>query len=281
MEIQKVYEELYKDSCVLGYVDPQRVFDDYFADTLPFSGAGRKKSEFPDAFVIEAIKDFTNEHSNDIVLVISKDNDWIKALSGTNRIVICNSIIDSMKEMNSIDSILSEDMQEDIFQGAREDIIECAREQLEYECYELNDLEALDDLTIDNIEIKKVSNDYVPLKMTRDKISIIVNIEFIVSGTGEVFDNENSIWDSEDKEYITTEYSDVVFSNGHAEVGSEVGITFDFDRPKETAKVVDFRLNNAGNIIIDSNDVDYTPINEDELAIRDLREDKGYSRKWN
>ena len=57
-------------------------------------------------------------------------------------------------------------------------------------------------------------------------------------------------------------------------------IIFDFDDPKNSAEVDSFKLNSRGNILISNYKEDLLPIDEDEMAIRCLREDKGYSRRY-
>ena len=48
------------------------VFERYFAMTPPF-GLGSKRKEFPDAFVVEALIDWTNQQAPNTLLVVSED----------------------------------------------------------------------------------------------------------------------------------------------------------------------------------------------------------------
>lgn len=275
----KAYKKYYKEAVKLNYPNPETIFELYFSAKPPFALTGKKKSEFPDAFVIEATKQYIEEHPNDILLVVSKYGDWINSFLGFDEVIMCESITQAIKKINAIESILSEEMLEEIFRGAYQEILSQAKFCAECECYELNDYEFSEDLEVDSVEIKCVEDSYVPLQICRDMILIKTVASIKVSGHGEIFDEERSIWDSEDQEYILREYSDIEFTDGIAEVECEVRITFDFDDPESSAQVSSFKFNNRGNIGVDCSSVSIIPIDEDEMALRCLREDKGYSRK--
>ena len=105
------------------------------------------------------------------------------------------------------------------------------------------------------------------------------NVTIKVSGYAEVFDEENSIWDSVDREYFYMAYADIDFTDAEAEVDCEILISFDFDDPENTAQVIEFHLLNQGNICIDCEGASIREIDEEELSVRVLREDKGYPRR--
>lgn len=85
------------------------------------------------------------------------------------------------------------------------------------------------------------------------------------------------MWDSEDGEYIFREYADIEFE-GVSEVECEFQINYDFDN-LESIGIEKFKFTNFGNIEIECEDVITKLIDDDELAIRCLREDKGIPRK--
>lgn len=274
------YVDYYKDAVRLDYPDPELIFDLYFSSKPPFATAGKKKNEFLDAFVIESAKQYMEEHSNDILLVVSKDNDWRNSFADLDEVIMCESIDEALKKINSIESILSDSMLSEIFHGAYDEIISKVEFYVDGECYELDDYEFIEDIEIDSVEVKEVDDLFTPLKISREMILIKTVATISVSGHGEIFDEDRSIWDSEDKEYIVKEYSDLAFTNGMAEVECEIRIIFDFDDPKNSAEVDSFKLNSRGNILISNYKEDLLPIDEDEMAIRCLREDKGYSRRY-
>ena len=275
------FKQHYSDAVQLEYGDPATVFFQYFNGKAPFSSTGDKKHEFPDAFVFDATKKYLAEHPNDILLVVSKDGDWKAAFGDMDNIVQCDSVENALTVLNSIDSILSQDMLNQIFHGAYEEIVTDAQSKIECECFELDDYEDFNELDIESITIDSVNDSFIPLKIARDSILISTEIIAKVSGHAEVFDEENSIWDSEDGEYIFASYADVDFINAEAEVECEILISFDFDDPENTAQVCKLKLLNRGNLIIHCPDAIVTQIDSDELALRVLREDKGYPRRKN
>lgn len=79
--------------------------------------------------------------------------------------------------------------------------------------------------------------------------------------------------------YFYMAYADIDFTDAEAEVDCEILISFDFDDPENTAQVMEFHLLNQGNICIDCEGASIREIDEEELSVRVLREDKGYPRR--
>lgn len=61
----------------LSQVDSERIFSEYFHNYGPFA-EGKKKNEFPDAFILGALREFVWEKKKDIY-VVSTDKDFEKA----------------------------------------------------------------------------------------------------------------------------------------------------------------------------------------------------------
>lgn len=276
-ELFQAFKDNYLNACVLSYPNPEKVFERYFAVTPPFSPTGKKKNEFPDAFVIESLKNYIEDHPNDVLLIVTNDNDWKTAFEGFDEIEICETIDEAVKRINAIKCILNSNMLDVIFKSAYDDMVRDAYLAAQCECYELNDYETIDDLEITNLSVKSISDIFTPLKITRESILLKTETTLEISGEAEVFDEENSAWDSEDREYIFKEYADVKFK-GVAEAECEIQIAFDFDN-LESSWVRNFKFTNSGNIEIECEDIDSKQIDEDEMAIRCLREDRGLPRK--
>lgn len=274
------YNEIMKKAVNLDYPDPSIVFDLYFSAKPPFAEIGKKKHEFPDAFVIESAKEYIEEHYNDVLLVVSNDNDWENAFKDIENVIVCKSIDDAITMINNIECILSQEMLDDIFKAVYEDLILKAQKDAEFEAYELEEYEFTEDLEIDSVEVIDIDDGFIPLKISRDSILIKATARLKVAGHGEVLDEDNSIWDSEDREYIYVSYADLDFENGYAEVECEIEIGFDFDCPEGSAEVISFKLNNRWNISVECDSVNLTTVDEHELALRCLREDKGYTRRF-
>ena len=210
---------------------------------------------------------------------MSKDNDWKSAFDEVENTVFCESISDALTKISRIDSILSQEMLDAIFRGAYDEMITDAQGHIECECFELENYETFNELEIESVKIESINDSFTPLEITRDNVLISTDITVKVSGYAEVFDEYNSIWDSEDQEYIYTTYVDIDFTDAEAMVECEILISFDFDSPENTAQVVNIKLLNQGNICIDCKNATVTEIDDDEMALRILREDKGYPRR--
>lgn len=143
----------------------------------------------------------------------------------------------------------------------------------------MEDYETISDLEIESCIVRRIDCSFIPLEITRDNLLISTNLMLQVTGYAEVIDEENSIWDSIDQEYVYSSYMDIDFTDVEVEVECEVLISFDIDDPADTAQVISFKLLNQGNICIKCEDAIVTQIEEDEMAIRVLREDMGYSRR--
>ena len=80
------FQKEISSALMLSYSDPEKVFKKYFSNEPPFSESGAKKSEFPDAFVIEAIKQYLIDNPTISVLIVAKDKDWKNAFEDNKNI---------------------------------------------------------------------------------------------------------------------------------------------------------------------------------------------------
>ena len=69
----------------LANADAEKIFDSYFNSKPPFS-EGTKKSEFPDAFAIQALERWCEDH-DEIVYAVSGDKDWLNACANRDRLI--------------------------------------------------------------------------------------------------------------------------------------------------------------------------------------------------
>ncbi len=259
----KTYETFmhnYSEAIRLGYPDPEIIFDKYFLVKPPFSTTGKKKNEFPDAFVIEAAQQYLMDHPNEILLVVSRDGDWEKAFSGTDNVVFCNSISDAVTKINKIESVLSEEIIARLFKSAYKEMLADVQSSAECECYSLSDYEFAEDFEADRIEVSCIDDTIVPLKITRSSLLIKTTATISIDGHGVVLDEDSSIWDKEDGAYIYTVYANVSVTDGEAEVECEIELGFDFDDPAGTVQVSRVKLNNRFDIEIIGGTVELTAI---------------------
>lgn len=235
----------FKNSEELPYPDVEDVFALYFAGQPPFSSTGNKKSEFPDAFVILALKQYIQSHPSKCVLILTDDSDWKNALANIPRAILADSIGDGMRILQNCDELLP------VFKEALPDIERQALSQLESEPFTLMGYEIIDDPEITEISIKSISDLFVPLKITDSSILLRTTIELEVTGFATVLDEDRSIWDHEDRAYIFTAYSDVNFEKALAEIECDIEITFDPEDHSSYVEVEYLKLNVRFNIDIE------------------------------
>jgi len=183
-------------------VDIELIFDHYFNEYAPFSTKEKKKSEFPDAFVIQSIKDFVSKTRNKIIIV-SNDPDWENSFLDNEHIVFMNKIHEALNYINEIN---------------RNNSAQYYFELVEEELYKLliNEIENASFYDVNSPETKDVEIDDVGVKEITDICLLSVDdYEVIISGVAEaeisihanVFDEGNSFWDNEENAYIIKEYT--------------------------------------------------------------------------
>lgn len=264
----QVYQDNYARAVRLGYPKPEMIFNQYFNTQPPFAATGKKKSEFPDAFIIEATKQYIENHPDDTLMVVSKDDDWKQAFCDVENVFFSDSISNAITIINSIESVLSEELIEQIFNAASEEIAQEILSVAQWECYDFPEYEFEDDFEVDHIEVLNVSDLFVPLRITRSSLLIKVDATLLVDGHGVVFDADNSVWDKEDGVYIFKEYADLSISQGEADIECEILLEFDFDEPASTVQVSNVKINAAFNIDVEGGEVDLSPIDEiDEIDV--------------
>ncbi|MDO4730601.1 MAG: hypothetical protein Q4B14_00500 [Clostridia bacterium] len=218
-----------------------------------------KKSEFPDAFILLALKEYIQSHPSKCVLIISDDPDWEKALSGISRAILTKSIGEGIRTLQNCDELVP------IFNEALPEIQKQILSLIDLEAFELMGYETVDDPEISNIKVKSVSDLFIPLKITEDSVLIRTTAEFEISGYATILDEDRSIWDKEDRAYIFTAYSNVSFEEALAEVECDILIKFDSEEHLSFVEVDDVKLNVRFNVCVD--------ISEGSSTFTDCEED--------
>ena len=257
------YVDIHKDSVKLDYPKWEDVFKKYFQSVSPFAATGKKKEEFPDAVIIESTKAYMAEHVNDILLVVSKDDDWESAFKDCDDVQVVKSIEEAISIINKVDCILSPDMMSDIFDAAYDEMKSDLEFALECELYDVPEYEFESDFEIDSVKVKDINSFFVPLKVERNTLLFQTEVDIIVSGSGVILDEDRSVWDSEEKEYWLKAFADLYVQKGVATVKAEILVEFDFDNPSEVS-VSKTKLVNVGCIDIISEKYSIDPIDSDK-----------------
>lgn len=271
-ELLKEYNSFYGESVMLPFSSPEKVFDEYFNSCPPFSETGNKKHEFPDAFIIESVKDYLKKNPLSNILVISKDSDWEQAFKKVERVSFCDSIDDALKMIQSTSKI------ETIVSDCKKDIIKAIQSQAEFECYNLSDYEMpiYEDIDISSVKVEKIAN-IVPLRITSSTVIFKCIAQIIVNGSTRIIDEDRSCWDHEEKAYLFVSYIDISFEKGQSDIECEITINYSSEENDYTSEVSDARIieKYAIDIDLDGADITIYECSDDQLAYEALLEDHG------
>lgn len=220
------------------------VFGKYFAQEKPFGPKG-KKDEFPDAFVLVSLEKYAKENKIEKIIVISTDNDMKDYQSD---ILQAWDPITYLNEINAVKIPAYSKLKKSELKKVSDDVVSLMsyvsgqpfslmkRIQDEVEEY-LSDTfvysERFNYVDVEYVDIKhiKVNSDAKSLQILsieEDSIEALfdVDVEAVVGVTH--FDEENSIWDSEEKDFLFRENTST-----DLKISSTVTVTIIFPRPEE------------------------------------------------
>jgi hypothetical protein len=156
------------------------IFDDYFAGTPPF-GEGKKKSEFPDAFVLASLLSWLRP-GRPKMYIVGKDPDLLKFCSGRSDLIQ----LDSVAQLLSLALASSELLARlDAHVRANSRMLEKLREQLN--AYRAS----RSDIDVDHIEFEDLEIDSVLLVDETEEgnefvleIGVVAQVEIEAQETG-------------------------------------------------------------------------------------------------
>lgn len=215
------FKKFFASSTQLPYGDPAKVFEEYFSATPPFAQSGKKKSEFPDAFVITALQSYIADHPQDAVLVVTGDNDWKKALEDNSNIVLCENIDEAI---NAVTGQVSQ--VEELLDKLSDEIEHQLKDKANELWFVVRDYPEAEDVEVSNIDIVLI-NWPIILDIKNNEISVQVSIDITADGSTTVLDLNHSIWDSEEKTYIFSSYSALHFEEAHGRLDCIISLTAD------------------------------------------------------
>ena len=228
-------EVMYLD---IDSIELKTILDDYFNSRKPF-GAGKKKHEFPDAFNISMLKSLRKDYQP--IYVISGDQDFediegivlYKSIDEFLNLINTDKLISqqALEYINSIEDWIAKEIQEQFFdnpQNIEVDGFDYDRKVIiggyEYDEIELQNVKLIEMLSSEVIDYN--SEDQEIIVTLQCLVEIVINCTF--------FDQENSIWDSEDKEYILKEYG-LIKENHNKIIELVVNIYYEYENEDENS----------------------------------------------
>lgn len=224
----------------INTVDISVVFDNYFNERPPFSGPN-KKSEFPDAFVLEAVRMVSQQRGHKLY-VISCDGDMAAYAQQYDDVLHLNSVDELIDLVIRNEDELKQPVAfaDKIFSHLERSLIgEIRNKLLEMEFYPESD--HMFDIDVDNIEVDYISIiDKRILEVSSTHAQYEVNLGIKVTAYYSVVNYDESPWDSEDKEYIYLVTDELVVVHNQ-EISVYVNLDYD-DAIKERADIVDIEF---------------------------------------
>ncbi len=277
-EIISKFDKFLKDSkvCKLDCknIDPQQIIVDYMDSNPPFENKEKKKYEFPDAFMIAKLKRSFNEKNP--IYVITKDEGFKKAIEN---IAGLEGKYDNLKDVfdlinreneiyNEIKEFLSNSTHTtEILEKLKEEI----KDKLESNNIEVDGMRydrkgicggfEYEDTEIENVDINNFEFKSVDM-ITDDEVIVSVEVNTLILVICSFLDEENSIWDPEEKEYMFSTWKNIKEKH---EVDINCELTFSIVNSDEKNQERNYELENidvdSGNLMLNED----TKIDEEEI----------------
>ena len=268
-KLNQEYEMIYKDALMLTFTDPAEIFKEYFETLPPFSDKKDKKSEFPDAFIIDSVKKHIKKSHYKNILIISGDEDWSNAFKDMGRVSCCSSINEAMTLIQNADKILP------MIEDNMEEILDSIQSDAECECFDIREFYEIEDLNIESVTALEL-NDIIPLRISNDEVLFQGKAKLAVDGNVRYMDENNSFYDREDYQYLFITYKDLSFRGAEAEVDCEITMEISPEADDATCYNIKTKIIRNWNIELDLDgaEVEEHECTDEELALDALREDK-------
>ncbi len=236
--IQKCNVEIIKAT----EITPKEIFHNYFQCNPPF-GEGKKKSEFPDAFVIAAICEWC-EKNDEKVYIVSEDPDFRKAIVKKDRLEYFPSLSKLLEiilaDENVLISIIHDQMK-----SHSEMIFDSIADQVkEYEML-VEDADPDAEAFIDDVEIIEISNESV-IQISENIATIEASVNAHLKIDVNCYDPDSWYKDDEDK---TIYYRHKIENIFEREMDFEVEFDIQFDKDAVDKFKITRVVVNKGNLL--------------------------------
>ena len=224
-------------------IDLNKVVTDYFDAKLPFGTRKDKKSEFPDAFNLAMIRKYADH--NPPVIIVSGDGDF----TDETNIGCFKSLSELLGAIHSQDEMTLKvkeflfSQRRYIYDKVESELMDNAYEievdgrdvgrKGDWDGFEYEESELLSVVPIDFHNVSVIDVDYED-----EIITIVLDCEAKLEFECSFFDETNSIWDSEDKEYANRYYG-TINEIHRTTVSTTISIAFDKDDDNVTFIIED------------------------------------------
>lgn len=268
------------DAEILGtdLIDINSVLSDYFGAKPPFEESGKKKSEFPDAFIAQQIRNRFGE--TETVIIVSNDKGFIRACQESENRLFFNSLgalynaiskedaayDDTIAVIKELQLRISAAVKEHIKGNENIDVRGLSYDKDGIESgYDYSEfyLHSISDVTFSVHSVDEIS----------ENISIVtLSCKADISADCYYEDYANAPWDPEEKEYV---FVDTI--KMREEHKARFGCRIEIDRAEKTFKVFPFTVILGGDSRRNRYEVEEHPVEDDEEEIRDMdRESLGF-----
>lgn len=246
-KLNDCFDSIYKDATPVPYVDAATIFSDYFNECPPFNDNKRKRSEFPDAFILKGLEAYcaTNPFSN--ILVVSNDSDWKMSLENNKHIILQNSIPEAMKFLWKQLDVKSEPY-EKLVEKAKAEIYATITTTVIDEAFSIDGIVWPEEVYVESANIVNMDKEIIPLEIEDDSALLQIMVEVSFDGFAEYFPENSAVWDNEDKCYYFREKKHLDFKNALAELYWEIRLDFSDDQDFSAIKLDSVNLLNEWEI---------------------------------
>ncbi|HET6978755.1 MAG TPA: PIN domain-containing protein [Pyrinomonadaceae bacterium] len=202
----KKFEDFITDTrtttILLNGIPVDQIFERYFSASPPF-GTGKKKSEFPDAFVLSALSEWC-VNRNEKIYVISPDGDMARACEEHQSLISLDSL-EALLNLVATDDKIMGDFAESAFKNLQPDIIKGITDKFKSLGFIIDDEEG----EVESVEANDVNiDDYYLIYVTDRNAEFRIEVILDYSADVTYYDPDSGIYDREEDEVLFRETID-------------------------------------------------------------------------
>lgn len=259
-------------------IDVDSILSDYFETRPPFEEGEKKKSEFPDAFIVQQIRKRFGETEK--VVIVSNDKGFVRACQESENHLFFNSLGALYNAISKEDAAYDEtiavikELQLRISASVKKYIEDNENIDLHGLSYDKDGIESGYDYNEFYLHsISEVTFSVHSVDEISEKTSIVTfSCKAGISADCYYEDYANAPWDPEEKEYV---FVDMI--KMREEHKARFGCRIEIDREAKTFKVFPFTVVLGGDSRSNRYEVEEHPSEDDDEEIRDMdREALGF-----